>query len=91
MPGEGEDITWGDVDAIWPWPNQEPAGFIMTGRALRHFLEVGNPAAERGPIALSLCTTAHPLYTRFTNIIGASIFEPTMRPNPRCRVRLRIS
>jgi hypothetical protein len=33
-------------------------------------------------IALSLCTTAQLLYTRFTNLLGASIFETTMRPNP---------
>jgi hypothetical protein len=26
---------------------------------------------------------SHPLYTRFTNIFGASIFEMIMRPNPR--------
>jgi hypothetical protein len=32
---------------------------------------------------LSLCTTAHPLYTGFTNIFGASIFEATTRPNSR--------
>jgi hypothetical protein len=31
---------------------------------------------------LSLCTTAHPLYTRFTKIFGASISETTKRPNP---------
>ena len=29
-----------------------------------------------------ICTTAHPLYTRFTNIFGAFMSEPTMRPNP---------
>jgi hypothetical protein len=38
---------------------------------------------ELGSVSLSLCTTAHPLYTRFTNIFGASISEATMRPNPR--------
>jgi hypothetical protein len=36
-----------------------------------------------GSVALSLCTTAHPLYTGFANIFGASISETTMRPNPR--------
>ena len=34
-----------------------------------------------GSVALSLCTTAHPLHTRFTKIIGTSISEATMRPN----------
>jgi hypothetical protein len=28
-----------------------------------------------GSVALSLCTTAHPLYTTFTNNFGASIFS----------------
>ena len=32
---------------------------------------------------MSLCTTAHPLHTRFTNISGASVSETTVRPNPR--------
>jgi hypothetical protein len=30
----------------------------------------------------SRCTTAHPLYTRFTNRIGASVSEAKMRPSP---------
>jgi hypothetical protein len=34
-------------------------------------------------VALSLCTTAHPLHTRFTKRICTSISEATMRPNPR--------
>ena len=34
-------------------------------------------------LALSLCTTVHPLHTRFTDIFGTSISETTMRPNPR--------
>jgi hypothetical protein len=33
-------------------------------------------------VTLSLCTTAHPLYTRFTNRSGFSIFEATVRPRP---------
>ena len=39
-----------------------------------------------GSVALSLCTTAHPLHTRFANIFGASVPETTMRPNPRCDI-----
>ena len=36
-------------------------------------------------LALSLCTTAHPLHTRLANISTTSISETTiMRPNPRC-------
>ena len=34
---------------------------------------------------MSLCTTTHPLHTRFTKIFGASISEATTRPNPRRR------
>ena len=34
-------------------------------------------------VALSLCTTAHPLYNGIANIFGASISEATMRSNPR--------
>jgi hypothetical protein len=36
-----------------------------------------------GSVASSLCTTAYPLHTRFTNLIGTSASEATMRPNPR--------
>jgi hypothetical protein len=34
--------------------------------------------------ALPLCTTAHPLHTRFANIFGTSLSEAAMRPNSRC-------
>ena len=44
-------------------------------------------AGREGSAALSLCTTARPLHTRFTNIFVASISEATMRPNPRRAVR----
>ena len=37
----------------------------------------------QGSVALSLCTTAHPLHPRFTNIFGDAMSEATMRPNPR--------
>ena len=32
---------------------------------------------------MSLCTIAHPFYTKFASIFGASLSETTMRPNPR--------
>jgi hypothetical protein len=35
-------------------------------------------------VALSLCTAANPLHTRFANIFGISISDTTMRPDPRC-------
>jgi hypothetical protein len=38
--------------------------------------------SSQGSVALSCCTTAHPLYTRLTMIIGASTSEAAMRPNP---------
>ena len=37
---------------------------------------------EQGSVALSLCAPTHPIYTRFTNLFGASVFEATMRPHP---------
>jgi hypothetical protein len=42
-----------------------------------------------GSVALSLCTTTtHPLHTRFTKIVGTSISEAMMRPNPRSTAQL---
>ena len=44
-------------------------------------LEPARQKLERwtqGLVALSLCTTAHPLHTRFTSIFGISISEATM-------------
>jgi hypothetical protein len=40
------------------------------------------PGSPQGSVALSLCTTARPRYTRCTNIFGTSVSEATMRPNP---------
>jgi hypothetical protein len=39
----------------------------------------------QGSVALSLCTTAHPLHAKFANniIFGTSIPEATVRPDPR--------
>jgi hypothetical protein len=36
----------------------------------------------RGSVALSLCTAAHSLHTRFTKIFSTSFSETTMRPKP---------
>jgi hypothetical protein len=38
-------------------------------------------------VALSLCAAAHPLPTIFAKIIGTSLSEATMRPNPTFRSR----
>jgi hypothetical protein len=65
------------------WPGQ--MGTLTTGPAyvpaawLRH---EGHPGARIG-LGLLLCTNAHPLHTRSTNIFGTSISEATMRPDPR--------
>jgi hypothetical protein len=40
-------------------------------------------AVAAGSVAVSLCTTAHALYSRPTQKIGASFSEALMRPNPR--------
>ena len=47
----------------------------------------GSARSGQDSVALSLCSAAHPLYTIFTNIFGASISEATMRPNPRSNRR----
>ena len=41
-----------------------------------------NVADQVGSVALSLCITVYPLYTRLTKIIGTSLSETTMRPKP---------
>ena len=49
-------------------------------------LEPARQKLERwtqGWVALSLCTTAHSLYTRFANMFGASISEAPVRPDLR--------
>ena len=39
-------------------------------------------AVSDGSVASSLCTSAHSLHTVFTNILGTSVSETTMRPDP---------
>jgi hypothetical protein len=36
----------------------------------------------QGSVALSVCTTLRPIYTRFAQIFGAFASATTMRPNP---------
>ena len=45
--------------------------------------EVRRQHRGSGAVALPLRTTAPPLYTRFANIVGASLSEATVRPNAR--------
>jgi hypothetical protein len=41
--------------------------------------------ARWGSVALSLCTTAHPLHTRFAKLIGTSLSEARMQPGSMAR------
>jgi hypothetical protein len=43
---------------------------------------------ESGSVAMSLCAAAHPLHTRFSNVLGASISEATTRPNPKVKAAI---
>jgi hypothetical protein len=54
----------------------------MEARDREHAAGAGTRYGQ-GSVALSLCTTVQPLHTIFTNILGASFSEATMRPNPR--------
>ena len=56
----------------------------VPGTTSTSVLGSGEPSSTYGSVALSRCTTAHPLHTRSTKIFGASIkfSEATMRPNP---------
>jgi hypothetical protein len=60
--------------------------FPPTGARLADLPVRDHPRQHYGPrqgsVAFSLCTTAHPLHTRFTNTFGASVSETIMRPNP---------
>jgi hypothetical protein len=70
------------------WPGGADRGLLhgAGGRGLGARRAVGGRllrAAELwSAVALSLCTTAHPLHTRSTNIFGTTFSETTMRPNP---------
>ena len=55
----------------------------MTAAALAKCLAQTLTRHAQGLVALSLCTAAHPLHTRFTNMFAASVSEATLRPNPR--------
>jgi hypothetical protein len=54
------------------------AAATAAGGAERLYEEV-----KQGSATLSLCTAAHPLHTGVANVLGVSISEATMRPNPR--------
>jgi hypothetical protein len=63
-------------------------GYAAAGPYPKHFVlsaaEAGAACLDvdggynLGSVALSLCTTTHPLYTRLVNIIGAYFSETTM-------------
>ena len=79
---ETDDLRWdewilGRSRAAGRWPARR----FNAGATWTQQLPV-RPSPGLGSVALSLCTTAHPLYTRFTNTFGASIYEMMMRPSP---------
>ena len=69
-------------------PNRSGCDFLVP-HALGHVPKghsstwIVNFSSHGRMVALSICTTHHPLHTRFAKRFGASFFEATMRPNPR--------
>jgi hypothetical protein len=61
------------------WLHRSRLGFNRSGHPVWWALCDGRKV---GLVALSLCTTAHPLRARFTNILRTSISELTMRLDP---------
>jgi hypothetical protein len=57
--------------------------FNRTNTGMLELFGIHEAGQRTGSVALSLRTTAHPLHTIFSNISSASIYELTMRPNPR--------
>jgi hypothetical protein len=68
---------------------QTEAHIARNGSGLKDFVSPAKEVILGLAVALSLCTTVHPLHTRFTftNIFGASISEMIMRPNRRSSAR----
>jgi hypothetical protein len=65
---------------------KESADALQRTRAKNGELaELEQRLGRSGSVALSLCSTADPRYTRLANICGASFCEATTRPNPICR------
>jgi hypothetical protein len=58
----------GAISPRWGQPDAVLAG----GHAVAERLAEGS---AEGSVALSLCTTAHPLHTRVANIFGASYLK----------------
>jgi 1-phosphatidylinositol-4-phosphate 5-kinase len=81
-----------DLKGSWVDRNAAPTvrGSIMRCRLCNQKYVVGG-AATCPATANKVCTTAHRLYTRFTQRISTSISEAIMRPNPRCTCRSKPS
>jgi hypothetical protein len=86
--GAASPPEWGQwAQALRPSALANTVGAAASARVIKQLSpttkifmdEVGCAARSH----LSLCSTARPLYTRITSIIGTSVFETTMRPNPR--------
>jgi hypothetical protein len=63
-------------NTAWGGPGRSSIGRELGDFGLMNFLE---PKQVRSAVVLSLRTTTHPLYTRVTKRVGASLSEPTMR------------
>ena len=50
---------------------------------------MASAGCSQGSAALSLCTAAHPLYTRLVDMFGVSTAEAAMRPDPGITVPFR--
>jgi hypothetical protein len=80
VQGVVKDVALDDTAA--PDPHLGPARTLASenNRGAEHASESGIKWMSGGTkpqcriVALSLCTTAHPLYTRSTKVIGASIY-----------------
>ena len=56
--------------------------YELAGREAELAAALAREQVRWGSVALSLRTTAHPLYTSFTARLGTSVSKATMRPNP---------
>ena len=91
----------GGIEISYHWGDGNVAGVALDD-VFRVHTEARNFAVEQlNPRVRSNCEVGfglgrivalhhrYPLYTRFTNVFGASMFEATMRPHPRSARRRR--
>jgi alpha-L-rhamnosidase len=73
-------VTGGIASFSWAFERNSPP---VVSEKPRSSFELNASVPHGEDRARSHCRFVLPLYTRFANIFGASIPEPTMRPNPR--------